>query len=128
MSATTCPDCVADAGDNWFDRSICPEPCGSMHTRCAKCGGAYGACPFEEDSGPGLSEASEAESLPDTQEGRGQGQDAATTPELEGNYEGFYSVVVCQGCEYDNHVEGDVHSGQVIECEGCRKTMTVVGR
>ena len=40
-----CPDCGADAGDNWFDRSICA--CGLMHTRCRGCGGAYGECPYE---------------------------------------------------------------------------------
>ena len=22
----------------WFDRSICPEPCGFMHNRCVDCG------------------------------------------------------------------------------------------
>lgn len=24
--------------DTWFDRSICPEPCGSMHYVCSDCG------------------------------------------------------------------------------------------
>ena len=23
-----CPRCGVDAGDNWFDRDVCPEPCG----------------------------------------------------------------------------------------------------
>lgn len=24
--------------EEWFDRSICSEPCGSMHNRCTDCG------------------------------------------------------------------------------------------
>ncbi|SOE25645.1 hypothetical protein [Streptomyces sp. OK228] len=31
----------------WFDRSVCPEPCGSMHDRCTRCGRAVGGCPIE---------------------------------------------------------------------------------
>jgi hypothetical protein len=46
----------------------------------------------------------------------------------EGRYGGFFSVIDCSACEYDNHVEGDVSSGEQIECEGCGKTMTVVNR
>ncbi len=36
--------CGADAGQNWFDRELCPEPCGSMHTRCIECGYPQGGC------------------------------------------------------------------------------------
>lgn len=36
-------------GDTWFDRSICPEPCGSMHTRCGACGGTLGVCWWDEE-------------------------------------------------------------------------------
>lgn len=45
-------ECEHKNGD-WFDRSICSEPCGSMHTRCTDCGAALsgplggGACCFE---------------------------------------------------------------------------------
>ena len=45
--ADTCPLCGGDMGDTWFDRSLCPEPCGSMHTRAECCGWAFGMCPFE---------------------------------------------------------------------------------
>lgn len=31
----------------WFDRSVCPEPCSSMHDRCTRCGRAVGGCPLE---------------------------------------------------------------------------------
>ena len=24
--------------DSWFDRTICPDPCGSMHHVCTECG------------------------------------------------------------------------------------------
>jgi hypothetical protein len=41
-----CPSCGGDAGDNWFDRSLCA--CGSMHTCCAKCGHALDGCPYEK--------------------------------------------------------------------------------
>jgi hypothetical protein len=41
-----CPNCRGDAGDNWFDRSICP--CAdTMHTRCCNCGAALDGCVFE---------------------------------------------------------------------------------
>lgn len=30
--------------DTWFDRSICPEPCGAMHTICSDCGFIFGGC------------------------------------------------------------------------------------
>lgn len=35
------------SADTWFDRTICPEPCGGMHTRCADCGKALDCCPLE---------------------------------------------------------------------------------
>jgi hypothetical protein len=34
--------------DSWFDRAICPEPCGSAHNRCSRCGSAVNGCIFEE--------------------------------------------------------------------------------
>ncbi|MFF9850476.1 hypothetical protein [Streptomyces litmocidini] len=35
--------------DTSFDRSVCAEPCGSMHDRCTDCGGVVGhPCPFDE--------------------------------------------------------------------------------
>ncbi|QES45232.1 hypothetical protein DEJ49_33370 [Streptomyces venezuelae] len=37
--AITCPH-----PSTWFDRSVCPEPCGSMHERCARCGRAVDDC------------------------------------------------------------------------------------
>lgn len=45
----TCPGCGGDAGDNWFDRSICA--CGAMHTCCAKCGRALDGCEYEQEGG-----------------------------------------------------------------------------
>lgn len=33
---------------HWFDRTVCPEPCAVMHSRCIKCQAAIGGCPFEE--------------------------------------------------------------------------------
>jgi hypothetical protein len=35
----------------WFDRSICAEPCGAMHTRCTECGVALDTCPQQPDAG-----------------------------------------------------------------------------
>ena len=49
-AAGRCWSCGGDAGDNWFDRSLCPEPCGAMHTRCRECGVALDACPWENRS------------------------------------------------------------------------------
>lgn len=43
-----CPRCGFDVAYNWFDRSICPEPCGFMHTRCDNCGKALDPCPWED--------------------------------------------------------------------------------
>lgn len=39
-------DCGSD--DNWFDRSVCPEPCNMMHTRCSDCGRPLGGCAHDE--------------------------------------------------------------------------------
>lgn len=47
---------------------------------------------------------------------------------VEGEYEGFFSVVTCQACDYNHHLEGDVSSGEQYECEGCGRTMVVVNR
>jgi hypothetical protein len=44
-----CPGCGGDAADNWFDRSICPASCLSMHTRCCKCGSAIPPCPLDKE-------------------------------------------------------------------------------
>lgn len=39
-----CPSCGQQDG-TWFDRSVCPEPCGSAHNRCSNCGAVTGdAC------------------------------------------------------------------------------------
>lgn len=32
--------------DTWFDRAICPEPCGAMHTVCVDCSEILGGCPL----------------------------------------------------------------------------------
>lgn len=48
--------------------------------------------------------------------------------ESEGNYEGFFSVVTCSECDFNHHIEGDVSSGEEIECEGCGRLMKVVNR
>lgn len=39
--------CGHPADEVWFDRSFCPEPCGSMHNRCETCGVAVDGCNFE---------------------------------------------------------------------------------
>lgn len=36
----------------WFDRSVCAEPCGSMHDRCTNCGAVSGHCPLETPPHP----------------------------------------------------------------------------
>ena len=43
-----CPSCGGDAGD----RSLCAEPCGSMHTRCRECGHALDGCRWEQEEDP----------------------------------------------------------------------------
>jgi hypothetical protein len=32
--------------DTWFNRSICAEPCGSMHDVCVDCGQVVDYCPL----------------------------------------------------------------------------------
>lgn len=34
--------------NEWFDRSICPDPCGSMHYYCTDCGKRMGRCALDE--------------------------------------------------------------------------------
>ena len=41
------PECCPGAG-TWFDRSICPEPCDTMHDRCTECGKAVDGCDHDE--------------------------------------------------------------------------------
>lgn len=45
------PTCTHDGldVDVWFDRTICPDPCGSMHQRCTSCGAPTEPCPAEEE-------------------------------------------------------------------------------
>lgn len=51
LTVGRCPGCGGDAGDNWFDRSLCAEPCGSMHTRCRECGHSLDGCSWETEDG-----------------------------------------------------------------------------
>lgn len=46
--------------DTWFDRSVCPEPCGAMHTRCTACGTALGGCPLDAAPANRTGEAGDA--------------------------------------------------------------------
>jgi hypothetical protein len=40
--------CTHEEPDTWFDRELCPPPCGWMHDRCVKCGLPVDvACAFE---------------------------------------------------------------------------------
>lgn len=41
------PSACACGEGEYFDRSFCPEPCGSMHYRCEGCGRATDECEFE---------------------------------------------------------------------------------
>ena len=34
--------------DEWFDRTICPEPCGMMHYYCTECGEPQDRCYWNE--------------------------------------------------------------------------------
>jgi hypothetical protein len=47
-----CSSCGGDAGEQFFDRSLCPPPCDSMHTRCANCGHALDGCRWEQEYDP----------------------------------------------------------------------------
>lgn len=40
-----------DDPDTWFDRTICPEPCGAMHTICNNCGD-HGYCYWDNPPRP----------------------------------------------------------------------------
>jgi hypothetical protein len=40
--------------DAWFDRVICPEPCGMMHTYCADCGANLDTCTFDSNPPDGI--------------------------------------------------------------------------
>lgn len=46
-----CPKCHGPADATWFDRTLCPEPCGSMHTRCYGCGVAVDGCVVDPAGG-----------------------------------------------------------------------------
>ncbi|MFE0472579.1 hypothetical protein ACFW2V_13290 [Streptomyces sp. NPDC058947] len=35
--------------DTWFDRAVCPDPCGQMHQRCTSCGAALDGCVHHMD-------------------------------------------------------------------------------
>lgn len=35
-------------GGTWFDRTICREPCGAMHTCCTDCGEPIDTCALQE--------------------------------------------------------------------------------
>lgn len=43
-TACTCEDDGETFTDHWFDRTICPEPCGTMHDVCNECGFPKGGC------------------------------------------------------------------------------------
>lgn len=45
VEANPCPNCGGDAGNNYFDRSLCA--CDVMHTRCRECGFALDICPLD---------------------------------------------------------------------------------
>lgn len=36
--------CGETTDDTWFDRTVCPEPCGGMHVRTVCCGRIVGGC------------------------------------------------------------------------------------
>lgn len=46
LSRLSC-DCGTRLDHNWFDRTLCQEPCGMMHTRCMGCGSAQDQCDSE---------------------------------------------------------------------------------
>ena len=43
-------DHTCDTGD--FDRTICPEPCGYMHSYCARCGVRQDPCAHDTTTSP----------------------------------------------------------------------------
>lgn len=48
--------------------------------------------------------------------------------EVTADYQGFYSRLMCGNCEELFEIEGDVHSGQVVECDLCGTQQEVTGR
>jgi hypothetical protein len=42
-----CPRCQGAGSNNYFDRAVCPPPCGVMHTRCKDCHQALDTCLIE---------------------------------------------------------------------------------
>ena len=51
VSSEQPPESTCGHPDTWFDRTLCPEPCGSMHDRCTECGVVLGRCRLDEPSG-----------------------------------------------------------------------------
>lgn len=49
-SRCSCEDDGETFTDHWFDRSICPEPCGMMHDICCECGYPKGGCQAMADA------------------------------------------------------------------------------
>ena len=43
--------CTCEESGHWFSRSICPEPCGSMHDICVDCSLVKGGCAIEAEAG-----------------------------------------------------------------------------
>lgn len=43
----------AHGGGSYFDRTVCPDPCGSMHYRCKHCGDVLDPCPPQALPEPG---------------------------------------------------------------------------
>jgi hypothetical protein len=43
-------------------------------------------------------------------------------------YEGFWARLRCEGCGDVSDVEGDVTSGEIMECEMCGREGRVYGR
>ncbi|MFG2970831.1 hypothetical protein ACGFZS_46940 [Streptomyces sp. NPDC048288] len=41
--------------DTWFDRTVCAEPCGAMHTRCSNCGAAIDGCTWFDTAATAVS-------------------------------------------------------------------------
>lgn len=39
-------DCFHHGERTWFDRTLCSEPCESMHDVCEACGKPVGVCPL----------------------------------------------------------------------------------
>ena len=46
-----CEDDGETFTDHWFDRTICPEPCNTMHDICVECGRPKGGCAFAAEVG-----------------------------------------------------------------------------